>query len=130
MIDIDNISDEMLAAYIDGNLSQDEMIQISETVNTESSLSEVVDIISGTERMIDNPFLYGDDMSNNTDFWAKIPEDCNSFSPESISIIDIADNDFISDPLHDGLTDDLLSSETDNSLDQDFFDNSNPTFDI
>lgn len=42
----DNISDEMLAAYLDGNASMEECSLIQNQMGSDSKLSEVIDIVN------------------------------------------------------------------------------------
>lgn len=43
----DNISDEMLAAYIDGNATEEEKSLIENSISSDEMLSEVVDVVNG-----------------------------------------------------------------------------------
>lgn len=42
----DNISDEMLAAYLDGNVNMEESSLIQDQIGSDSMLSEVIDIVN------------------------------------------------------------------------------------
>ena len=42
----DNISDEMLAAYLDGNANMEECSMIQNQMGSDSMLSEVIDIVN------------------------------------------------------------------------------------
>lgn len=84
----DNITDEMLAAYIDGNADVNECSYIEQKIGDDSLLSEAVDIVSdvnalelgtyptllptldnvrsnGIDTMLNNP-LIGDDIQNSS----------------------------------------------------------------
>ena len=67
----DNISDEMLAAYLDGNANMEECSLIQSQMGGDSMLSEVIDIVNdinhlgltmGNDNLIMNP------MDNNIDW--------------------------------------------------------------
>lgn len=67
----DNISDEMLAAYLDGNANMEECSLIQNQMGSDSMLSEVIDIVNdinhlgltmGNDNLIMNP------MDNNIDW--------------------------------------------------------------
>ena len=67
----DNISDEMLAAYLDGNANMEECSLIQNQMGSNSMLSEVIDIVNdinhlgltmGNDNLIMNP------MDNNIDW--------------------------------------------------------------
>ena len=67
----DNISDEMLAAYLDGNANMEECSLIQNQMGRDSMLSEVIDIVNdinhlgltmGNDNLIMNP------MDNNIDW--------------------------------------------------------------
>lgn len=60
----DNISDEMLAAYLDGNANMEERSLIQSQMDSDSMLSEVIDIVNdinhlgltmGNDNLIMNP---------------------------------------------------------------------------
>ena len=52
MIDrYDNISDEMLAAYLDGNASMEECSLIQDQIKSDSMLSEVIDIVNDVNHL-------------------------------------------------------------------------------
>lgn len=131
MIDLNSISDEKLAAYIDGNLPIDEMSLISEAVNTEFSLSEVVDIVSGADYTLDDPSQFGDDLSNYTDNWAEMIDNCDTLTPDNFDIWGIFNDDIISHQHNDdNLWHSQSSIEPESSISSDIFDNPNPAVDL
>lgn len=89
----DNISDEMLAAYIDGNANMEECSLIQNQMGSDSMLSEVIDIVNdinhfgltmGNDNLIMNPMDNNIDLSNGTDIISTplltIPEYNDGFS--------------------------------------------------
>lgn len=42
----DDISDELLAAYLDGNTTPEENFRVEKAIHTDSSLQELTDIVS------------------------------------------------------------------------------------
>ena len=71
MIDrYDNISDEMLAAYLDGNASMEECSLIQDQMESDSMLSEVIDIVNDVNHLgltMANDNLIMDSMDDNWD---------------------------------------------------------------
>ena len=61
----DNISDEMLAAYLDGNATQMEAALIADSMRQDDLLSEAIDIVSDTMNM-DNDLLSSTDLFSNS----------------------------------------------------------------
>ena len=89
----DNISDEMLAAYLDGNANMEECSLIQNQMGSDSMLSEVIDIVNdinhfgltmGNDNLIMNPMDNNIDLSNGTDIISTplltIPEYNDGFS--------------------------------------------------
>lgn len=56
MIEINDISDELLAAYIDGNTTQEESMLVSKAINHDSLLAEIVDIVNDVSSLGDHPW--------------------------------------------------------------------------
>ena len=72
----DNISDEMLAAYLDGNANMEEYSLIQNQMGGDSMLSEVIDIVNdinhlgltmGNDNLIMNPMDANMDWNNGID---------------------------------------------------------------
>ena len=72
----DNISDEMLAAYLDGNANIEECSLIQSQMGSDSMLSEVIDIVNdidhlgltmGNDNLIMNPMDANMDWNNGID---------------------------------------------------------------
>ncbi|MEE1365930.1 MAG: hypothetical protein UHE93_04545 [Muribaculaceae bacterium] len=72
----DNISDEMLAAYLDGNANMEECSLIQDQMANDSMLSEVIDIVNDinqlglgmyNDNLIMNPMDTNMDWNNGTD---------------------------------------------------------------
>ena len=72
----DNISDEMLAAYLDGNANMEECSLIQDQMGNDSMLSEVIDIVNDinqlglgiyNDNLIMNPMDTNMDWNNGTD---------------------------------------------------------------
>ena len=61
----DNISDEMLAAYIDGNASPMEASMIEDSLQQDDLLSEAIDVVNDSLGMSDSLFN-GNDMMDNS----------------------------------------------------------------
>ena len=67
----DNISDEMLAAYIDGNANMEECSLIQSQMGSDSMLSEVIDIVNDINHLgltMDNENLIMNPMDTNMDW--------------------------------------------------------------
>lgn len=67
----DNISDEMLAAYLDGNANMEECSLIQSQMGSDSILSEVIDIVNDINHLgltMDNDNLIMNPMDNNIDW--------------------------------------------------------------
>ena len=89
----DNISDEMLAAYLDGNANMEECSLIQNQINSDSMLSEVIDIVNdinhleltmGNDNLILNSMEDNWDLNNGMDIISSplltIPEYNDGFS--------------------------------------------------
>ena len=67
----DNISDEMLAAYLDGNANIEECSLIQSQMGSDSMLSEVIDIVNDIDHLgltMGNDHLIMNHMDNNIDW--------------------------------------------------------------
>ena len=67
----DNISDEMLAAYIDGNANMEECSLIQDQMGSDSMLSEVIDIVNDINHLgltMDNDNLIMSPVGANMDW--------------------------------------------------------------
>lgn len=58
MIDLEDISDEMIAAYIDGNATAEETEIISSLMDYNSDIIEVIDVISDSNSFISQGIGY------------------------------------------------------------------------
>lgn len=116
----DNISDEMLAAYLDGNANMEECSLIQDQMGSDSMLSEVIDIVNdmnqlgltmGNDNLIMNSMDSNMDWSNGMDIISTplltIPE-----YNEDISQFDSFDNGFDGD----GFDNNNLDNIFDNTL--------------
>ena len=116
----DNISDEMLAAYLDGNANMEECSLIQNQMGSDSMLSEVIDIVNDmnhleltmtNDNLIMNPMDANMDLSNGMDIISTplltIPE-----YNEDISKFDSFDNGFDGD----GFDNNNLDNIFDNTL--------------
>lgn len=116
----DNISDEMLAAYLDGNANMEECSLIQNQMGSDSMLSEVIDIVNdinhlgltiGNNNLIMIPMNNYIDWNNGMDITSAplltIPE-----YNEDISQFDSFDNGFDGD----GFDNDNLDNIFDNTL--------------
>ena len=104
----DNISDEMLAAYLDGNANMEECSLIQGQMGSDSMLSEVIDIVNDINQL---------GLGMNNDNLIMNPMDTNMDWNNGM--------DIISTPLtipeyNDGLS---LFDSFDNGFDRDSFDN-------
>ena len=67
----DNISDEMLAAYLDGNSNMEECSLIQDQMGNDSMLSEVIDIVNDINQLglgMNNDNLIMNSMDTNMDW--------------------------------------------------------------
>jgi hypothetical protein len=68
-----NITDEMLAAYIEGNATPMESALISDTMMNDDILTEAIDIVNDTLSMANDLFgnndLFGSGMNNGFEDW-------------------------------------------------------------
>lgn len=115
----DNISDEMLAAYLDGNANMEECSLIQSQMGSDSMLSEVIDIVNdinhlgltmGNENLIMNSMDDNWDLNNGMDI----------ISTPLLSIPEYNDGVSQFDSLNNGLDGDRYDN---NDLDNNRFDN-------
>lgn len=118
----DNISDEMLAAYLDGNANMEECSLIQSQMGSDSMLSEVIDIVNDINHLgltMDNDNLIMNSMDGNWDLnngmdiisspLQSIPE-----YNDSLSQFDSFDNGFDRDSFDDNDLDNIF----DNTLEE------------
>lgn len=118
----DNISDEMLAAYLDGNASMEECSLIQNQMGSDSMLSEVIDIVNdinhlgltmANDNLIMNSMDGNWDLNNGMDIISSplqsIPE-----SNDSLSQFDSFDNGFDRDSFDNNDLDNIF----DNTLEE------------
>lgn len=85
MIEINDISDELLAAYIDGNTTQEESLLVSKAINHDSLLAEIVDIVNDVSSLGDHPW---DVCNGDFGFWEMgLPPIIKPEEPNSIVTI-------------------------------------------
>lgn len=117
----DNISDEMLAAYLDGNANMEECSLIQNQMSNDSMLSEVIDIVNDINQLglgMNNDNLIMNSMDTNMD-WNNgmdiistpltIPE-----YNDGLSQFDLFDNGFD----RDGFDNNDLDNLFDNTLEE------------
>ena len=118
----DNISDEMLAAYLDGNANMEECSLIQSQLGSDSILSEVIDIVNdinhlgltmANDNLIMNSMDGNWDLNNGMDIISSplqsIPE-----SNDSLSQFDSFDNGFDRDSFDNNDLDNIF----DNTLEE------------
>lgn len=82
MIEFSDISDELLAAYIDGNTTQEESMLVSKAINQDSFLAEIVDIVNDASSLGNHPW---DVCNGDFGFWEMgLPPVIKSEEPNSI----------------------------------------------
>ena len=114
----DNISDEMLAAYLDGNANMEECSLIQDQMGSDSMLSEVIDIVNdinhlgltmGNDNLIMNPMDSNWDWNNGMDIASTplltIPE-----YNDSLSQFDSFDNGFDGDSFDNNNLDNIFDN--------------------
>ena len=105
----DNISDEMLAAYLDGNANMEECSLIQSQMGSDSMLSEVIDIVNDINQL--GLGMYNDNLIMN-------PMDANM---DWNNGMDITSTQLLTIPeYNDGLS---QFDSFDNGFDRDSFDN-------
>lgn len=112
----DNISDEMLAAYLDGNANMEECSLIQNQMGSDSMLSEVIDIVNdinhlgltmGNDNLIMNP------MDNNIDWNSGM----DIISSPLQSIPEYNDSSYQFDSFNNGSDRDNYNNNLDNIFD-------------
>ena len=101
----DNISDEMLAAYLDGNTNMEECSLIQDQMGSDSMLSEVIDIVNdinhlgltmGNDNLIMNSMDGNWDWNNGMDIISSPLQSIPEYN-DSLSQFDSFDNGFDGD---------------------------------
>ena len=118
----DNISDEMLAAYIDGNANMEECSLIQEQMGSDSMLSEVIDIVNdinhlgltmGNDNLIMNPMDNNIDWNSGMDIISSPLQSIPEYN-DSLSQFDSFDNGFDRDSFNNNDLDNIF----DNTLEE------------
>ena len=122
----DNISDEMLAAYLDGNANMEECSLIQNQMDSDSMLSEVIDIVNDINQLglgMNNDNLIMNSMDANMD-WNNgmdiistpltIPE-----YNDDLSLFDSFDHGFDEDSFDNNDLDNIF----DNTLEEEYYGN-------
>ena len=118
----DNISDEMLAAYLDGNANMEECSLIQDQMGSDSMLSEVVDIVNdinhlgltmGNDNLIMNSMDGNWDLSNGLDMISSPLQSIPEYN-DSLSQFDSFDNGFDRDSFDNNDLDNIF----DNTLEE------------
>lgn len=118
----DNISDEMLAAYLDGNANMEECSLIQNQMGSDSMLSEVIDIVNdinhlgltmGNDNLIMNPMDNNIDWSSGMDIISSTLQSIPEYN-DSISQFDSFDNGFDRDSFDNNDLDNIF----DNTLEE------------
>ena len=107
----DNISDEMLAAYLDGNANMEECSLIQSQMGSDSMLSEVIDIVNdinhlgltmGNDNLIMNPMDTHMDWNSGMDITSAPLQSIPEYN-DSLSQFDSFDNGFDGDSYNNDL---------------------------
>ena len=107
----DNISDEMLAAYLDGNANMEECSLIQDQMGSDSMLSEVIDIVNdinhlgltmGNDNLIINSMDGNWDLSNGLDMIYSPLQNIPEYN-DGLSQFDSFDNGFDRDNYNNDL---------------------------
>lgn len=118
----DNISDEMLAAYLDGNANMEECSLIQNQMGSDSMLSEVIDIVNdinhlgltmGNDNLIMNSMDGNWDLSNGLDMISSPLQSIPEYN-DSLSQFDSFDNGFDRDSFDNNDLDNIF----DNTLEE------------
>ena len=118
----DNISDEVLAAYLDGNANMEECSLIQSQMGSDSMLSEVIDIINdinhlgltmGNENLIMNSMDDNWDLNNGMDITSAPLQSIPEYN-DSLSQFDSFDNRFDKDSFDNNDLDNIF----DNTLEE------------
>jgi hypothetical protein len=118
----DNISDEMLAAYLDGNANMEECSLIQNQMGSDSMLSEVIDIVNdidhlgltiGNDHLIMNPMDKNIDWNTGMDIISTPLQSIHEYN-DSLSQFDSFDNGFDRDNFDNNDLDNIF----DNTLEE------------
>lgn len=118
----DNISDEMLAAYLDGNASMEECSLIQNQMGSDSMLSEVIDIVNdinhlgltmANDNLIMNSMDGNWDLNNGMDIISSPLQSIPEYN-DSLSQFDSFDNRFDKDSFDNNDLDNIF----DNTLEE------------
>lgn len=118
----DNISDEMLAAYLDGNASMEECSLIQNQMGSDSKLSEVIDIVNdinhlgltmANDNLIMNSMDGNWDLNNGMDIISSPLQSIPEYN-DSLSQFDSFDNRFDRDSFDNNDLDNIF----DNTLEE------------
>ena len=118
----DNISDEMLAAYLDGNANMEECSLIQSQMGSDSMLSEVIDIVNdinhlgltmGNDNLIMNPMDNNIDWNSGMDIISFPLQSIPEYN-DSLSQFDSFDNGFDRDSFNNNDLDNIF----DNTLEE------------
>ena len=118
----DNISDEMLAAYLDGNANMEERSLIQSQMDSDSMLSEVIDIVNdinhlgltmGNDNLIMNPMDTHMDWNSGMDITSAPLQSIPEYN-DSLSQFDSFDNGFDRDSFDNNDLDNIF----DNTLEE------------
>lgn len=118
----DNISDEMLAAYLDGNANMEECSLIQNQMGSDSMLSEVIDIVNdinhlgltmGNDNLIMNPMDNNIDWNSGMDIISSPLQSIPEYN-YSLSQFDSFDNGFDRDSFDNNDLDNIF----DNTLEE------------
>ena len=118
----DNISDEMLAAYLDGNANMEECSLIQNQMGSDSMLSEVIDIVNdinhlgltmGNDNLIMNSMDGNWDLSNGLDMIYSPLQNIPEYN-DGLSQFDSFDNGFDRDSFDNNDLDNIF----DNTLEE------------
>ena len=118
----DNISDEVLAAYLDGNANIEECSLIQNKMGSDSMLSEVIDIVNdinhlgltmGNDNLIMNPMDNNIDWNSGMDIISSPLQSIHEYN-DSLSQFDSFDNGFDRDSFDNNDLDNIF----DNTLEE------------
>ena len=118
----DNISDEILAAYLDGNANMEECSLIQNQMGSDSMLSEVIDIVNdinhlgltmGNDNLIISSMDGNWDLSNGLDMISSPLQSIPEYN-DSLSQFDSFDNGFDRDSFDNNDLDNIF----DNTLEE------------
>lgn len=114
----DNISDEVLAAYLDGNANMEECSLIQSQMGSDSMLSEVIDIVNdidhlgltmGNDHLIMNPMDNNIDWNTGMDIISTPLQSIHEYN-DSLSQFDSFDNGFDGDSFDNSDLDNIFDN--------------------